>query len=136
MRKKGNPGVITRHSRECARTKTGSECDCSPSYVPWVFDKRARKKVYGPTFSGKGALTAAKTWRSDAVPAVRQQKLRAPSRQTLEEAWEEWIAAAEAGEVLSRFKRPYKPSALRGYRADMARYVLPVLGAVRLADVT
>jgi integrase len=101
----------------------------------WVWDPRAGKKIYR-TFSGKGAKSEAKTWRSDAVPAIRKHQLRAPTRLSLRDAWESWITAAERGEVQSRFKRPYKPSALRGYRADMSNYVLPVLGARRLADIT
>jgi integrase len=155
MRSKSNPGIVERHSRSCA-SRTGSACNCSPSYMAWAFDPKAVThqrtcasragagcdctpaaggKIY-KTFSGKGAKSAAKQWRSDAVPAIRRHELRAPTRVTLREAWDSWIAAVERGEVLSRFKRPYKPSALRTYRADMERYVLPALGARRLADIT
>jgi integrase len=37
--------------------------------------------------------------------------------------------------VLARGERPYKPSALRGYEADLRLYVLPRLGGLRLGDV-
>jgi integrase len=134
MRSKSSPGIVERHSRSCA-SRDGAACNCEPSYMAWAWNPRDGKKLY-KTFSGKGAKSAAKQWRSDAIPAIRKHELRAPTKVTLRAAWEDWIAAAERGEVHSRFKRPYKPSALRGYRADMTNYVLPELGARRLADVT
>jgi len=114
------------HERACASRQPRGVCDCTPTIGG---------KLY-KTFSGKGAKSAAKNWRSDAVPQVRKGTLTAPTKVTLRVAWEDWISAAERGEVLSRFKRPYKPSALRGYRADMTNYVLEDLGERRLADIT
>jgi integrase len=134
MQSKATPGVIERHSRVC-ESRMGGRCNCEPFYVAWAWDRNAGKKVY-ETFAGAGAKTAAKLWRSHAVSDVKRGKLKAATSETLEDAWRKWIDAAEAGEILSRFKRPYKPSALRGYRADMDRYVLPELGARRLASVS
>lgn len=128
------PGIVERHSRSCA-SRAGGKCDCTPSYMAWTWDARAGRKIY-KTFAGKGAKSAAKAWRADAVPAVRKGTLRAPTKALLRDAAEQWLAAAERGEVLSRYRRPYKPSALRGYRADLERYVYPELGGLRLSEVT
>ena len=62
--------------------------------------------------------------------------MRAPTAVTLRGAWTKWIEQAEAGEILSRYRRPYKPSALRGYRSDMESFVLDDFGSCRLSDVT
>lgn len=81
-------------------------------------------------------LAEAKGWRADATSEVRRGQRRAPTGITLEEAATAWLEAAEAGEVLSRYRRPYAPSALRGYRRDLETYVLPELGRLRLGNVT
>jgi len=134
MRKaKSSAGIVERHARTC--TKDPCTCENGPSYMAWVWDRRAEKKLY-KTFSGKGAKSAAKLWRGDAIPQVRVGTRRATTPLTLRQAWATWIEQAEKGEVLSRFRRPYKPSALRGYRADMDRYVLDDLGAVKLVDLS
>jgi integrase len=131
---RATPGIVTRHSRTCPSRKGGA-CGrpCTPSFEAWVYDARSGKKIRRsfPT------LSAAKGWRSDASAAVRRGALRATSASvTLREAALEWLDAAERGEVLSRNRRPYKPSVLRGYRADLERYVFPLLGSRRLASVT
>ena len=67
------PGITARHSRRSlpAPSPGGAATAMSPSEA-WVWSKRDGKKV-SQTFSGKGALSAAKTWRSDATRAVRYQ---------------------------------------------------------------
>jgi integrase len=62
--------------------------------------------------------------------------MRAPTRTTLTEAAEYWLAAAESGIVRTRSGDPYKPSALRSYRQALESKVLPKLGHVRLSAVT
>ena len=59
-----------------------------------------------------------------------------PTRTTLREAAEAWLAAAEAGVVRTRSGDRYKPSALRAYRASLDARVLPELGALRLSALT
>ena len=102
------------------------------SWEAWVYDRRTKQKIRRtlPT------QAEAKSWRVDATSAVRKGGLRTPSRLTLREAAEAWLEQAERGEVLRRYRRPYKPSVLRGYRADLEHYVLPDLGAARLGDLT
>jgi len=102
--------------------------------MAWTWDRRTGKKVY-KTFSGRGAKSEAKGWRADAVGQVRRGTLRPPTRKTVRDAWADFVAAIERGEVLSRYRRPYAPSALRGYRSDFKRYIDPDLGGARLDDV-
>ena len=129
-----NPGIDVRHSRAC-RTSVGGECNCSPSYRAWIYDKRSGTKVRR-TFSGQGAFSAAKTWRHDALAAVAKGRLQPRTRLTLEEAASTWIDEIEQGKVLSRFRRPYAPGVVRQYRADFKNHILPVLGGAKLQDIT
>jgi hypothetical protein len=78
----------------------------------------------------------AKAWRGEAGTAVKHQKLRAPTSQTLREASAAWLDAADRGEVRSRNRKPYKPSTLRTYRRDFEVYVWPDLGGRKLSAVT
>lgn len=133
--KRRTPGIDVRHSRSCA-TANGGACDCSPSYRAWVFDRRSGSKVR-KTFAGVGALSAAKSWRADSLSAQGRGKNIAPSKRTLREAADEWLAGAEADPptILNRSGYEYKPSVLRGYRHDLETYVLEDLGGLRLSDV-
>lgn len=123
-------GIRPRHSRRC-RSGEGGKCNCDPSYEAWVWSPRDGRKIRKsfPT------LAAAKGWRHDAGSAVRKGTLQAPTRQTLNEAAEAWLEGAKSGAVLTRGGQRYKPAVVRGYEADLRRYVLPDLGARRLADV-
>ena len=80
-------------------------------------------------------LAAAKQWRQDAVVGVRRGTIRAATSLTLAAAADAWLDAIDRGEILARTRQPYKPSTVRGYRHDLATYVLPDLGALKLADV-
>jgi len=61
--------------------------------------------------------------------------MTAPTRQTIDQAAREWIAKAKAGEILKPDGAPYKPSVIRGYEADLERYLLPELGSSRLSNL-
>src|SRR4051794_33687150 len=106
------PGIVERHARTCP-TRGGGTCakPCAPSFEAWVWSPRDAKKIRRsfPT------IAAAKSWRSDASSAVRRGTMQAPSRQTVREAGEEWIAKAQAGEARTRGGERYKPAVLRGY---------------------
>ena len=131
MRQERKPtGVRPRHSRTCG-TRSGRRCNCQPSYEAFVYSVRDGTKIRKsfPT------QAAAKGWRADATSAIRRGTLRAPQPTTLREAASAWIDAAEAGEIRSRDRRPYKPSTLRLYRHDLEHYIYPELGGRRLADV-
>jgi integrase len=84
------------------------------------------------TFS---TLTEAKTWRQDASVALRRGTMRAPSKTTLREAWDAWLAGAKQGTIRNRSGDVFKPSALRGYQQVMEKRVLPELGTARLSEI-
>src|SRR5690349_9730422 len=94
------PGIRTRHSRSC-RSNEGGRCNCQPSVEAWVWSKRDEKKIRR-TFTGVGALAAAKGWRADASTQVRDRKLRAPSTRTVRQEVDEWLAGARTGEIRNR----------------------------------
>jgi integrase len=129
-----NTGITARHSRTCASRETGARCNCTPSYEAWVWSKKDEKKIR-ETFSGKGALSAAKNWRADKTRAVRLKEFRAPTTQTLKEAWEEFLAKAQSGEIRNRRRQTYKPATLRQYESAITIRVLPELGDRRLSDI-
>lgn len=126
-------GIRARHSRSC-KSHGGGNCNCTPSYEAWAWSKREGVKIR-QTFSGRGALAEAKGWRRDAVKDVADKRLRAPTRTTLQQAWDEWLVGAESGAILNRQRRAYKPSVLRLYDTGMRLRVLPELGSRRLSDI-
>jgi integrase len=117
------------HQKNCSSRQDGA-CDCEPERYP------IRGAVITESFRGRGALTAARKWRRELGGKVSSGEHREPVRETLRDAAETWLAGCERGEILSRYRRPYAPSALRGYRSDLERYVLPDYGDRKLSDVT
>jgi integrase len=130
----GPTGIRKRHSRAC-RSHSGGPCDCSPSLEAFAFDRRTGKKIRR-SFSGPGALAAAKLWRADATGAVQRGTLRPSTQQTLREAAEEWLDGAKSGAIRTRSGDTWKPSTLHGYEQTLRRRVLPVLGGARLSDIS
>jgi integrase len=128
------PGITARHSRTCASRKTGARCNCAPSYEAWVWSKRDGKKIR-QTFTGKGALAEAKTWRSDASREVRLKRLRTPTTKTLREAVDEFLEGARKGEIRNKRKQTFKPATIRQYESALKNRVLPELGDDRLSDI-
>jgi integrase len=128
------PGITARHSRTCTSRKTGARCNCLPSYEAFVWSKRDGKKIR-QTFSGKGALSAAKNWRADSTRAVRLKKMRAPTMKTVQQAVDEFLEGAERGEIRNRRQMAYKPSVVRQYRSALKGRFLPEFGEWRLSDV-
>jgi integrase len=123
-------GIRPRHSRGC-RSRDGGSCNCEPSFEAWAWSARDRKKLRR-TFTGKGALAAAKGWRSDSVGAVRRGTMRAATSTTLREAWETWLDGARDGSIRTRSGGTYKPSTLAGYEQTMNARVLEEFGGARL----
>jgi len=119
-----HPGIIIRHRKTCP-AKAGRRCSCQPSYEAWAYAPRERKKIR-ETFP---TLAAARAWRAEAQTAIRKGRLRRPEATTLAQAAAVWITGAERGLIRTRSGDPYKPSALRGYRAALEKRILPVLGA-------
>jgi hypothetical protein len=124
-------GVVLRHARGC-RLRQGGRCSCTPTYQAQVWSARERKTIR-KTFP---TLAAARAWRQESQVALRQGTLRSPSQTTLNQAAQEWLAAAEAGLVRTRSGDTYKPSALRAYRQALHHRVLPTLGSRRLTALS
>jgi integrase len=124
-------GIRVRHQRAC-RAYRGEACSCKPSYEASVWSTRDGRKVRR-TFP---TVSAARSWRADALVALRKGTLRAPSTTTLRQAAEAWLDGAHVGVVRTRAGDPYKPSALRSYEASLRNRVLPELGAAKLSAIT
>jgi integrase len=129
-------GIRQRHSRSCP----GGKCDCPVEAS--VYDARESREQgrivkIRKTFTGPGALAAAKNWRRDAGSLVASGQIKQEKRQRLGDAIAEWLEKCEKGERLSpRTHRPYAPSTLRDYRSDLSRFVLSEIGHLYLGDVT
>jgi integrase len=125
-------GITARHSRGCA-SRTGGSCNCDPSWQAAAWSPRDRKRIF-KTFP---TLAAAKAWRADAQVAIKEGRRKAATPTTVRQAWAAWIAGAEDGSISTRSGDPYKPSALRGYRAAMREGgpVMRALGAAKLSAV-
>lgn len=133
-------GIRERHARSCA-SRNGSKCNCEPSYEASVYDGRESRRLgrvikIRKTFTGRGALAAAKNWRRDANPLVARGEIAFEPKQRLEDAVTEWLGKCERGEVRSRRRTPYAASSLRDYRSDLDRFVLPYIGHLAVNDVT
>ena len=129
-RKRRTTGIEARHSRSC-RSRDGGKCNCQPSWRAFVYDRRTGGKIR-KTFATE---TEAKAWRAEATTAVGQGRMRAPTKVTLREAANEWLAGARSGAIRNRSGDRYKPSAVRGYSAALRDRILPDLGALRLSEV-
>jgi len=123
-------GIIARHRLHCA-SATGASCDCRPSYQAQAYSPRDRRTIR-KTFR---SLADARAWRIDTKSALRAGTIRAPTRTTINDTAETWLAAAKAGVVRTRSGEP-KPSALRAYEQVLRATVLPKLGHLRLSSVT
>ncbi len=109
----------------------GGRCTCHPAYQAQVFSPRDRKTIR-KSFK---TLADARAWRADTKAALQKGTLRAPTRTTLADAAEDWLAAARAGTARTRSGDPYKPSALRSYAEALNTKALPELGHLRLSAV-
>jgi len=104
-------GIVKRHSRRC-NSRSGGRCNCTPAFQAAVWSTREQKRIrkHFPTLAG------AKAWRADALVALRRGEMRAPTRETIEEAARAWLELAKSGGVLARGGKRYKPASLRGSR--------------------
>jgi integrase len=123
-------GIEVRHAKGC-RALSGGRCGCTPSYRVRVWSNREQRRVRKSFTS----LAEAKTWRAEALVALRQGTLRAPVPQTVRAAAEVWLAGARQGTVRDRSGRSYKPSTIRTYSEKLDGYVLPALGDYRLSEL-
>lgn len=123
-------GIRIRHGTRCG-TATGSRCNCRPKFEARVYVAREGKRIER-SFT---TMAAAKSWRREMLARAERGTLRTPTRQTVREAADLWLAGARSGAILNRSGRPYKPSALRGYERALRLRVLPWFGQRRLAEI-
>ena len=123
--------ILTRHARSCRSRGGGGRCNCTPTYQAHVFDNRARKRVR-KTFP---THAAAKTWRQDALIALRSGGLVPARTPTVSDALDALIAGMEDGTVLDRTGKPYKPATRRSYRLAADKYLKPRIGQWRLSEL-
>jgi integrase len=129
---KPNPGIRRLHSAGCpAKVDDDRRCRCRAGYEASVYDRRAGRKIR-KTFP---TAAAARTWRLDALQALRRGTLRAAEPTTVNEAADELIAGMQAGTIRTRSGDRYKPSAARSYRETFEKHVRADLGAMRISDV-
>lgn len=123
-------GVEVHHEKAC-RSRNGGRCNCTPSYRGFV-PKPGGGKLRGPY--GPSAAAAA-NWRADQLQAIRRGTFIEPTTITLRQAADEFLNGAEAGHILTRSGKRYKPSTLRGYARGLRLHVLPVLGSRSLSQI-
>ncbi len=73
-------GIRERHSRNC-QYRGGGKCDCTPTIEAAVYDARETRRQgrivkIRRTFTGKGALAAAKGWQRDAGAQVARGEIK------------------------------------------------------------
>lgn len=127
-------GIYKYHARRC--TIRGRQCKCPPNYQATAYSGHDRKllRKHFPT------ATAAKAWKQDAGSAIRAGTLRAPTKTTVGEALEAYIAGMRDGTIRGRGGRgrtttPYKPSTVRKYARDVRERLEPEFGRRKLSEL-
>jgi integrase len=127
---RSSAGIRVRHSKLC-RTRSGSPCNCKPTYEANVWSASDGKRAYKafPT------LAEARAWRADAQVGLRRGTMRVGPSITLREAAEAWLEGVRSSAIRNRSGHTYKPSAIRGYETSLLSRVLPELGGARLSEL-
>lgn len=123
-------GIDVRHRKSCLCPRADGKC-CNAPFQAHVWDARNNKRVR-KTFPTK---TAAAQWRTDAQRALREGDGVSTRGPKVKDAFGTVLAGMEAGTVLDRSGRRYKPSTIRGYRRDARNYLIPKLGHLRVEEV-
>lgn len=124
-------GIRTRHSSWC-RSEHGGACDCDPKWEASVWSKADQKKLR-KTFPRQ---SEAVSWRCKRLGLADSGQLRSPIRATLADIGWSWVEMAEAGEILNRSGKRYKPSTLRTIEQDIRLRLIPSLGTQMIGDIT
>ncbi len=88
-------GITVRHALHCG-AQDGGRCRCQPAYQAQVFSPRDRRTIRKSFRS----LADARAWRADTQNARRGGTLRAPTRTTLADAAEDWLATPFASGIV------------------------------------
>jgi integrase len=98
------------------------------SYEASVWDARSGKRLYR-TFP---SLAAARSWRSDALVAVRKGSLRPSQRMTVQEAAETLLDGMRDGSIRTRGGGNYRATTIQQAERSLRLHVLPVFGRMRV----
>ncbi len=120
---KPRPGIFQRHAKGCGRPARG--CACAWSYSFEVNRGGIRKQVSKSGFASQRAAIAA---RDEAREAAKIGPI-VDRRQTVGGALDAWLERKVRDGKL-------RPSTERSYRQHVDNYIRPVLGGVKLADLT
>lgn len=124
-------GITKRHAKGCA-ARQDKRCNCTPSWQAQVWDNHARRRV-SKSFPSEAA---ARTWRTDALIALRSGSLSAVvSVTTIADDLDALIAGMSDGSILDRSGKPYKPATIRSYRQAAKVYLKPAIGRYRLSEL-
>lgn len=127
-----NDKIDERHREACAKTTGSSRCTCNNVvYRARAWDPKAKERV-ARQFQTR---EAAEEWLERVEKAIKAGLMRAEQPVTFREAANRWAADAEAGVALTRDGVPYKPSAVRSYRAAIDERLEPRFGSRRLRDI-
>ena len=124
-------GITARHARSCPVHRTDLRC-CTVTYQAQVYDAKAERRL-SKTFSTR---SAAKRWRQDAIVAMRSGALSVDRGPMFGDAAEAWLDGLRAGHISNRSGDLYKPAAIRDYERNLRVRAKPVLGHLRLSEVT
>lgn len=128
------PATEVRHSQSCAK-RSGGKCNCVPAYRSKVYNAGTGKHVRSPTFTGRGALAALKSWRVDALHALGYGTLASGGPMKVSAAADALIAGMESGAIRNRSGDVYKPSAIRSYKTAFELRIKDAIGKKKLTDV-
>jgi integrase len=124
-------GVRPRHSERCSLKHGGGACDCDPSWEASVWSSIEKRKIR-KTLPTRGEAIS---WRRQHLGLAESGQLRTPTRMTLAETADTWVEMAQAGKILNRSGRPYKPSALRTIEQDIRLRLKPSLGVHAMSEI-
>lgn len=98
------------------------------SYEASLWDARTRKQLSRtfPTFA------AARSWRADAIVAVRQGAMKPAQRMTVQEASERLLDGMRAGTIQTRAGDRYRVTTIEQAERSLRLHVLPAFGNVRV----
>lgn len=119
------PGIVVRHSRECASTRPGrATCDCAPGYRSCVrTGAHGRQRTISRTFA---TLAEAAAWVAEAKALQRSGEYPKPREPipTLEATARDFLIRAHDGKALNRSGRPFAATTIDNYERALRVHVL------------
>jgi integrase len=128
---KRTEGIAERHARDCC-SRNGDRCNCKPTFQAQIYDAKSGRRL-SKTFSTR---TGARQWRDDAKVALRRGELSTDRGPLLRDAASTWLDGIRASTITNRSGDPYKPAVIRDYDRIFRARILPVLGHLRLDEIT